>query len=131
LTDTNISIAPATEADLSLVLSFIKALAQYERLSHQVIATEESLHKTLFGPEKYAEALIAKYGSEPAGCALFFHNVSTFLGKPGIYAEDISSFQNSTRERSAGRYSLLSPGSPLNAGVAGFNGPCSTGTSRR
>lgn len=89
MSDTNIHIAAATEADLPHILSFIKGLAEYERLSHQVTATEEILRETLFGQKKLAEVLIARYSGEPAGFALFFHNYSTFLGRPGIYLEDL------------------------------------------
>lgn len=87
--DLGINIAPATEADVPLILSFIKGLAEYEHLSHQVVATEEGLRETLFGSKRYTEVVIANYGNEPAGFALFFHNFSTFLGKPGIYLEDL------------------------------------------
>ena len=86
--ETNIRIASATEADVPVILSFIKGLADYEHLSDQVVATEETLRETLFGPKKHAEVVIARYGGEPAGFALFFHNYSTFLGLPGIYLED-------------------------------------------
>jgi GNAT superfamily N-acetyltransferase len=82
-------IKPATEADLPLVLSFIRELAAYEKLSHLVVATEADLHLHLFGEEKAAEVLIGYEGSEPAAFALFFRNFSTFLGKPGIYLEDL------------------------------------------
>ncbi len=87
--DTNIHIAPATEADISLILSFIKGLAEYERLLNEVVATEEILRENLFGSKRYAEVIIARYGNEPAGFAIFFHNFSTFLGRPGIYLEDL------------------------------------------
>ena len=87
--DTNIHIIPATDTDIPLILSFIKELAEYEKLLHQVVATEEILQETLFGPKRYAEVIIARYGDEPAGFALFFHNYSTFLGRPGIYLEDL------------------------------------------
>jgi GNAT superfamily N-acetyltransferase len=82
-------IRPATEGDLSLVLSLIKDLAEYERMSHEVVATEESLRDWLFGEHAVAEALIAEYDGMPAGFALFFRNFSTFLGRPGIYLEDL------------------------------------------
>lgn len=89
ITDLSINIAPATEAEVPLILSFIKGLAEYEHLAHQVVATEEGLRETLFGSKRYAEVVIANCGNEPAGFALFFHNFSTFLGKPGIYLEDL------------------------------------------
>jgi GNAT superfamily N-acetyltransferase len=82
-------IEPATARDVPLILQFIKGLAEYERLAHEVVATEESLRGTLFGPRRCAEVIIGYAGAEPAGFALFFHNYSTFLGRPGIYIEDI------------------------------------------
>ncbi|HYE74760.1 MAG TPA: GNAT family N-acetyltransferase, partial [Blastocatellia bacterium] len=84
-----LEIKPATIEDTPLILSFIKKLAEYERLSHEVIATEDSLRATLFGPRPFAEVVIAYYESSPVGFALFFHNFSTFVGKPGIYLEDL------------------------------------------
>ena len=82
-------IKPATEGDAPLILSFIKKLAEYEKLAHEVTATEENLRQTLFGERRYAEVVIGYYHGEPVGFALFFHNYSTFLGKPGIYLEDL------------------------------------------
>ena len=81
-------ILPATEADAPLLLRFIRALAAYEKLEHEVTATEEGLRRTLFGERRYAEAWIARLDGEPVGFALFFHNYSTFVGKPGLYLED-------------------------------------------
>ncbi len=79
----------ASEEDVPLILSFIRELAEYEKLSHEVVATEEELRKSLFGERRYAEVLIAEHDGSPAGFALFFHNFSTFLGKPGVYLEDL------------------------------------------
>jgi GNAT superfamily N-acetyltransferase len=84
-----IEIREATEYDVPLILSFIRELAEYERLSHEAVVTEERLRETLFGGRRYAEVLLAFLGDEPVGFALFFHNYSTFLGRPGIYLEDI------------------------------------------
>ena len=84
-----LEIRVATEDDVPLILSLIKELAEYERLSHEVVATEESLRHWLFGERPVAEVLIGHHGAEPAGFALFFHSFSTFLGKPGIYLEDL------------------------------------------
>lgn len=83
------AVRSATEEDVPLLLRFIKELAEYERLSHEVTATEEDLRSSLFGEFRAAEALLAYLGDEPAGFALFFHNFSTFLGKPGLYMEDL------------------------------------------
>jgi len=82
-------IAPAQEADVALILGLIKELADYEHLSHQVVATEASLRYALFGRRPAAEALIARVDGECAGFALFFHNFSTFLGRHGLYLEDL------------------------------------------
>lgn len=75
--------------DVPLILTFIRELAEYERLSHEVVATEGSLREWLFGDRPVAEVLVGEHGEEAAGFALFFHNFSTFLGKPGIYLEDL------------------------------------------
>ena len=82
-------IRVATEADVALILRFINELAYYERLSHEVSVTEELLTDSLFGERRVAEALLGYLEDDPAGFALFFHNFSTFLGKPGIYLEDL------------------------------------------
>ena len=84
-----LEIRAATEDDVPLILSFIGELAEYERLSHEVVATEEALRNSLFGERRVAEVVLGYLGDDPAGFALFFHNFSTFLGKPGIYLEDL------------------------------------------
>ncbi len=89
MNDAKIEIKPATAADVPLILSLIKDLAVYEKLSHEVVATESILHESLFGEKPYAEVVIGYYDSIPAGYVLFFHNFSTFTGRPGIYIEDI------------------------------------------
>ena len=85
----SLSITPATEKDIPQILAFIQGLAEYEKLSDSCVATEKSLRETLFGERRYAEVLIARLGDMPVGFALFFHNYSTFLARPGIYLEDI------------------------------------------
>ncbi|MDP5141535.1 GNAT family N-acetyltransferase [Rheinheimera baltica] len=75
--------------DVPAILNFIQGLAKYEKLSDQVVATEEKLTQTLFGDKRFAEVVIAEYQHQAAGFALFFHNYSTFLAKPGIYLEDL------------------------------------------
>ena len=87
----NLEIAPATPADVPVILQLIRELAEFERLLDQVTATEEQLREGLFGPRPSAEVIIARLqpGAEVAGFALFFHNFSTFLAKPGIYLEDL------------------------------------------
>jgi GNAT superfamily N-acetyltransferase len=82
-------IAPATENDLGLILSFIRKLAEYEKLSHLVVATEENIRENVFGPNPVAEVLLAYWDQEPVGFALYFRNYSTFLGQAGIYLEDL------------------------------------------
>jgi len=84
-----VEISPAQEPDIPLILSLIKELAEYEKLTHQVVATEATLRHALFAPRPAAEALIARSGGEPAGFALYFHNFSTFVGKHGLYLEDL------------------------------------------
>lgn len=83
------SIRPANPDDVPTILSLIEGLAEYEKLAHEVVATEAKLHDTLFGEKKYAEVIIGVEKGEPVGFALFFHNYSTFLGQPGIYLEDL------------------------------------------
>jgi GNAT superfamily N-acetyltransferase len=82
-------ITPAAPADVPLILSLINELAEYEKLRHESVATEAAIHQALFGATPRAETVIARFDGEPAGFALFFHNFSTFLGKPGLYLEDL------------------------------------------
>ncbi|MFL6605290.1 MAG: GNAT family N-acetyltransferase [Steroidobacteraceae bacterium] len=84
-----ITIRPAVEADAAIILQFIRDLAKYEHLEHEVVATEGLLREALFGSRPYAEVVLACLNGEPVGFALFFHNFSTFLGRPGIYLEDL------------------------------------------
>ena len=84
-----IEIRFATAEDTPLILSLIRELAEYEKLSHEVVADEETLRGSLFGERPYAQVLMASVDGESVGFALFFHNFSTFLGKPGIYLEDL------------------------------------------
>jgi ribosomal protein S18 acetylase RimI-like enzyme len=79
----------AREEDLPVILQFIKELAEYEKLSDQVRADEKLLKKHLFGENPQAEVILAEYQQKAGGFALFFHNFSTFLGKPGLYLEDL------------------------------------------
>ena len=82
-------IEPATERDVRALLRMIKGLAEYERLSHLVVATEDRLRESLFGQRPAAEALVARAGDEAVGFAVFFTNYSTFLAQPGLYLEDL------------------------------------------
>ena len=88
-TPTEFRIEPATEKDVPVILALIKGLAEYEHLSHEVVATETRLRESLFGNRPSAEVVIGYAGTEPAGFAVFFHNYSTFLARPGIYLEDL------------------------------------------
>jgi GNAT superfamily N-acetyltransferase len=79
----------ATPGDAAILLSLIRELAEFERLSHEVVGTEDDLRHSLFGPTRFAESLIARVDGEVAGFALYFHNFSTFLCRPGIHLEDL------------------------------------------
>jgi GNAT superfamily N-acetyltransferase len=89
MTQPTITIRPATESDSALILNFIQGLAEYEKLSHEVVASEEQILLSLFGDQPSAEVLIAEFANKAAGFALFFTNYSTFLARPGIYLEDL------------------------------------------
>jgi GNAT superfamily N-acetyltransferase len=89
MSETPIRIERATERDVPLILELIQGLAVYEKLAHEVSATEAGLRETLFGARPGADVIIAYAGDTPAGFALFFPNYSTFLGKPGLYLEDL------------------------------------------
>lgn len=82
-------IRPAAPDDVPLILRFIRELADYERLLHEVVATDDRLRETLFGARPAAEVVIAEGDGEPLGFALFFHSYSTFLAQPGLYLEDL------------------------------------------
>ena len=83
------TLRAATETDTSLILSFIRDLAEYENLRHEVVATEDVLRRNLFGEHQVAEVMLGYLRAEPVSFALFFHNFSTFLGQPGLYLEDL------------------------------------------
>jgi GNAT superfamily N-acetyltransferase len=85
----DIRIAPARVDDLPVILSLIRGLAEYEKLAHECVATEDALRQWLFGESPAAEVVIAWSGTEAAGFALFFRNFSTFLARPGLYLEDL------------------------------------------
>lgn len=85
----SLSIRPATAADISLIGQFIRDLAEYEKLAHAVRFDEAVMAEKLFGARPYAEVLIGEIDGTPQGFALFFHNFSTFEGRPGIYLEDL------------------------------------------
>jgi len=86
---TDLAIRFATGADAATILGFIRELAEYEKLAHEVVADEAQLRTTLFGVRPAAEVLIAELAGSPVGFALFFQSYSTFLGRPGLYLEDL------------------------------------------
>jgi len=85
----NFAIRPATAADVPIILELIRALATYERAPNEVTATEDGLNKVLFGEKPAAEVLLAFEDETAVGFAVFFHNFSTWLGRPGLYLEDL------------------------------------------
>ncbi len=86
---TDCEIRTTTEADVPVILSLIRELAEYERAPDAVVATETGLREVLFGPKRSAEVLLALEKGEPLGFAVYFYNFSTWLGRPGLYLEDL------------------------------------------
>jgi GNAT superfamily N-acetyltransferase len=101
----SVSVRAAAEDEVPLVLSFIRELAEYEHLAHEVVATEGKLRQALFGARPFAEVVFACIEGEPVGFALYFHSFSTFLGRPGLYLEDLF-VRPAARGRGVGRYLL-------------------------
>jgi len=101
-----LSIRRATRADVPLVLSFIKDLAEYEKLADLVVATEHVIAEELFGANSHTEVLLGYSGTEPVAFAVYFHNFSTFLGRKGLYLEDLY-VRPAHRRRGFGRAMLL------------------------
>lgn len=87
--DSTLCITPATPADVSEIFAMIRELGEFEKLTHEITGSEALLHEHLFGARPYAEVLMARWQEQVAGFALFFHNYSTFLARPGIYLEDL------------------------------------------
>ena len=87
--DPRIALRFATGDDVGLIFDFIRQLADFEKMADEVVTDEDQLRQSLFGERRVAEVVIAAFENEPAGFALFFHNFSTFLGRPGIYLEDL------------------------------------------
>lgn len=87
--DGRLSIRAAAAHEVALILGFIRELAEFERLAHEVVATEKALRQGLFGVRPFAEVVFACLDGEPVGFALFFHSFSTFLARPGLYLEDL------------------------------------------
>ena len=111
-------------------MKFIRKLAEYEKLSHLVVATEENIREHVFGPNPVAEVLLAYWDDEPVGFALYFRNFSTFLGQPGIYLEDLF-VEPAHRGKGIGKALLARLAkSPWSADTAAWNGRCWIGTRR-
>ena len=127
-----LAIRPAAPSDSALVFSFIRDLADYERLAHEVDATEEAVAAALFCDHPRVFADIAEWNGEAAGFALWFYNFSTFRGRHGIYLEDLF-VRPAYRRHGIGKALLQHLAAPMRDGgpAAGSNGGCSTGTSRR
>ncbi len=89
MSETQFTIRVAKEADTAVILDFIKRLAEYEKLSHMVVATEAQLREEIFGPRSHVEVLLVFEEEAAVGFALYFHNFSTFLGRKGIWLEDL------------------------------------------
>lgn len=102
----NIRIVPATADDVAVILSLIRELAEFEKLSHLVVATEAMLAEALFSAHPKAEVVLAIQDDEPVGFALFFHNFSTFLGRHGLYLEDLY-VREAARDKGVGKALLL------------------------
>lgn len=101
-----VNIRTAVRTDVGLILELIHGLAEFEKLTHEVTATAAQLEKTLFGDRPAAEVVIAEYQNKGVGFALFFHNYSTFLAKPGIYLEDLF-VQPEYRSKGIGKQLLI------------------------
>lgn len=85
----SLTISPARETDIPLILKFIRSLAEFERLSHEALPDENALRESLFGERPVATVVFAYWEAEPVGFAVYFTNFSTFMGKPGLYLEDL------------------------------------------
>ncbi|MFP6901986.1 MAG: GNAT family N-acetyltransferase [Opitutales bacterium] len=83
------AIRPASPEDVEVILGMVRELAEYEKLLHECVATEGQFHEALFGESPVSEALLGELGGAPISFALFFHSFSTFVGKPGLYLEDL------------------------------------------
>lgn len=87
--ENKITVRQTSKEDIPLIMDFVRSLAEFEGLSDKVLSTEDKLREALFGKRPYAETIIAEVDDKPAGFIIFFHNFSSFVGKPGLYIEDI------------------------------------------
>ncbi|VTS08127.1 gcn5 family n-acetyltransferase : Diamine acetyltransferase OS=Cystobacter violaceus Cb vi76 GN=Q664_09050 PE=4 SV=1 [Gemmata obscuriglobus UQM 2246] len=117
-------IRSATPADLPTIVNLIRGLAEYEKLAHAVTLSEADLHAHLFGPRPYAEVLLAEDAGAVVGFALFFHNYSTFRGKPGIYLEDLFVVPRPAGGARQGAAVARSRNWPSRATAPGWSGRC-------
>ena len=125
---TDFEIRPACAADVPIILQLIRDLATYERAPSEVTATEEQLVDVLFGEKPAAEVLLAFENETPAGFAVFFHNFSTWLGRPGLYLEDLF-VKPEKRGKGYGRALLVELAKiAYERGCGGWNGLYSIGT---
>lgn len=102
MSSNQLNITPATEADVPILLALIRELAEFERLAHEVESDADSLRAALFGRQPVAAALLARAGDAPAGYAIYFRTFSTFVGRPGIFLEDLY-VRPGFRQRGLGR----------------------------
>ncbi|MEZ5333901.1 MAG: GNAT family N-acetyltransferase [Methanolobus sp.] len=102
----NIKVRHTDEKDIPLIMNFVRSLAEFEGLTDHVLSTEEDIAKALFGKRIYAEAIVAELDDRPAGFIIFFHNFSSFAGKPGLFIEDIFVYPE-FRRQGVGRVLML------------------------
>ena len=124
-------IRTATAADVPVILSLIRELADYERAPDAVVTNEAGLREVLFGPQRSAEVLLALEKGEPVGFAVYFYNFSTWLGRPGLYLEDLFVRPTARGKDMAAPCSCGLPASRRSVAADEWNGRCSIGTIRR
>jgi len=126
-----LSLRPGTRSDVPLILRLVRELATYERAPGAVVATEADFLRDGFGDTPRFHVLLGEWNGEPAGFALYFYNWSTWLGRPGLYLEDLFVLPRHRGNGIGRRSSASLPGSPSAKDAGGSSGRCWTGTSRR